>query len=400
MSFISFLLTLHLVITAYLGWRFQWAFGAFFPAPLDRWYVYWPMILLIVAIYPLTHFYFNRHFAHIELPSWFLLTTALLFGFLAIAFTTTLMFDIVALIVRFIKAAQPVTQYIHHHRPIVGLFVLTLIVAQVVYGFYLAHTPRETYFSIHIDKPIHRENNRLRIVHLSDSHILSYTSTESYEKLVNRINALDPDLIVFTGDIVDRSIKPFIDQNFSAIFSRLRSRYGVYAVLGNHEYYGESPTLAAETFRRAGLRTMRDEVLYLEDVGVTLIGRDDRTRGSKRMALVSDQDPLTRTPRASVAELVTLADPATPLIMLDHQPFELDLAATAKIDLQFSGHTHNGQLFPFNLIVAQIFENPWGLLKKGSYHSIVSCGVGTWGPPLRLLSYSEIVVTDITFAER
>jgi|GEM_PF-669704 Predicted phosphohydrolases len=396
MRFILILLLSHLILLVYLGWHCRWAFSSVFPAWLNAWYVYWPLCTLLVLAFPLTHFYINRELVNNALPAAVLLATALLFAFLVIAFTTTLFADVVALIVRLLPVPESVTRFFHN-RPLVGSVVLVLILAQVAYGYYQAHTPRETHFSISVNKENNNHPQRLRVVHLTDAHIISYTSRRLYQELVPRINALEPDIIVYTGDIVDRSIKPFIDKNIPAILAELRPRFGSYAVLGNHEYYGESPTLAAETYRQAGLHVMRDEVLYLEGAGITLIGRDDRTRGSARMEFVQDNDPLIRTPRASLETLMQEADPATPIFVLDHQPFALDEVARAGADIMFSGHTHNGQFFPFNLIVAAIYENPWGLLKKGDFHSIVSCGLGTWGPPVRTMSYSEFVVVDIEF---
>ncbi len=397
MRFIFILLLVQIVLIVYLGYRCKWAFSSLFPKWLNNWYVYWPLFSLIVFAFHITHFFINRQLAQNDLPALLLFFTALLFAFLIVSLTTTFFFELVAFITRLLPAPKIITRFFHN-RPLVGCVVLGLILCQVSYGYYQAHTPRETHFSLTVQKNV-PHHKQLRVIHLTDAHIASYTARGIYEKLVKRLNALKPDLIIFTGDIVDRSVKPFIEKNIGSLLAKLHSRYGVYAVLGNHEYYGESPALAAETYRQAGLHVMRDEVLYLKDAGITLIGRDDRTRGSARMASVHSDDPLIRVPRAPIETLVKQADLSTPVFVLDHQPFSLDQVANTGVDIMFSGHTHNGQFFPFNLVIAAIYENPWGLLKKGNFHSIVSCGLGTWGPPIRLMSHSEFVVVDVNFIQ-
>ncbi|MEH7388549.1 metallophosphoesterase, partial [Bacillus sp. JJ1521] len=101
--------------------------------------------------------------------------------------------------------------------------------------------------------------------------------------------------------------------------------------------------------------------------------------------------------RVEIRNLVSSLDSSKPLIMLDHQPNELDAAEANEIDLILSGHTHRGQVFPGNLITGMLYENDYGILKKGDLHSIVSSGFGTWGPPLRLGTRSEVVLINVEF---
>jgi predicted MPP superfamily phosphohydrolase len=165
--------------------------------------------------------------------------------------------------------------------------------------------------------------------------------------------------------------------------------------MSNHDYFSESPQLNIDAYPRSNMRVLRDEIFYLEELGITLIGRDDWIRGTRQLPPGASPDLTSK--RAPLAALTTHADPMTPWILLDHQPREIDEAIAQKIDLQFSGHTHNGQFFPFNLVVKHLYRNTWGQLTQDAYTLIVSCGFGTWGPPLRLLSYAEIVVADVLF---
>jgi len=101
--------------------------------------------------------------------------------------------------------------------------------------------------------------------------------------------------------------------------------------------------------------------------------------------------------RLTMSELFKVVDTSKPIILLDHQPYDLGVARDQGVDIHLAGHTHRGQLFPANLITDRIYENDWGYLKKGTMHSFVSSGFGTWGPPLRIGSRSEVMVINVSF---
>jgi len=391
-NFIVIALAAQAVLGGYLGWRFHWAFGGVLPSWIMTRYVFWPLVALAVMSFPLA--YFSSRLLSAELPPWLLFSTAILYGTLVIGFATALIVDVLGLIVRWLPFLQPVCGYVRQRPHHLGFLILGLVALQVALGFYRAHTPRETHFSLAIHKPLKNGTAQLRIVQLSDLHIGRYSSATLIQEMVAHVNRLRPDVIVFTGDIVDNSIKPYFDQDMPRILGELKSRYGVYAIMGNHDYFGESPKLNIDAYTRSNIRVLRDEVLHLEEPGITLIGRDDRVRGSR---LPPGASPDVAGRRAPLATLTARADPATPWILLDHQPREIDEAIAQKIDLQFSGHTHGGQFFPINLIVKYLYKDPWKLLAQDGYSLIVSCGFGTWGPPLRFPSYAEIVVADVLF---
>jgi predicted MPP superfamily phosphohydrolase len=391
--FFLIMLTIQATLGAYLGWRFRWAFGAVLPPWLMAWYAFWPLVALIVMSFPLVHF-LSRPLGT-ELPPWLFFATAVLYGALVVGFATVFFADALGLIARRLPFLQTACAYVRQHPHHLGFLILSIIVPQMAWGLYRAHTPHETHFSPTVHKPLKNGATQLRIVHLSDLHISRYSSVALMQEMVSRVNRLQPDIIVFTGDVIDNSIKPYFDQDMPRILGELKSRYGVYAIMSNHDYYGESPELNINAYTRSNMRVLRDEVFYLEEPGITLIGRDDwilETRQLPPSAL-----PNAPGGRASLTALTAHADPSTPWILLDHQPRKIDEAIAQKIDLQFSGHTHNGQFFPINFIVKHLYKKPWGLLTEGTYSLIVSCGFGTWGPPTRFPGYAEIVVADVLF---
>ncbi|MDR0274557.1 MAG: metallophosphoesterase [Burkholderiaceae bacterium] len=392
--FFFIILSVQAIVGAYLGWRFRWAFGGVLPPWLMAWHVFWPLVALAVMSFPLAYFFSRR--LGVELPPWLLYAAAVLYGALAVGFATVWMADVLGLIARRLPFLQTACGYVRQHPQRLGFLILGIVALQVAWGLYNAQMPRETYFSPAVHKPLRNGAKQLRIVQISDLHIGSYSSQALMQEMVARVNRLQPDLIVVTGDIIDNSIKPYFDQDMPRILGALKSRYGVYAIVSNHDYFGESPRLNIDAYTRSNMRVLRDEVLYLEEPGITLIGRDDIVRGSRALPPgVLPDDAAGK--RAPLAALTARADPATPWILLDHQPREIDEAIAQKIDLQFSGHTHGGQFFPINFIVKYLYKNPWGLWAQGNYSLIVTCGFGTWGPPLRFPSYAEIAVADVSF---
>ncbi len=224
----------------------------------------------------------------------------------------------------------------------------------------------------------------LRIAMASDIHLSTVGARPRLEKLVERINALEPDIVLLPGDIVDESMTAEEESRLTAIFRGLRAPLGVFSVLGNHEYYsGLEESLAF--LRASGITVLQDESLRV-GAAFYLLGRKDPTalrRGEVRL-------PLARILEAG------RVDADLPLILLDHQPVRLGEAMEAGIDLEFSGHTHAGQLFPLNLINKRIYEQNWGPLRKGKTQYYVSCGFGTWGPPVRTGSVPEVLLIRVS----
>jgi hypothetical protein len=211
---------------------------------------------------------------------------------------------------------------------------------------------------------------------VSDLHLGAVRGEAFFDRVVDRINALDPDVVLLVGDTFDED-PGHIGRTFVPGVARLRPRHGVYAVTGNHEYYSGLDKARA-LYREAGVVLLEDSSAVVAGA-LVLAGRKDRTAE--------------RAPggRKSVRSLLEGADRSLPVVLLDHQPFHLERVQAAGVDLQVSGHTHHGQMIPFHWITKKVYELSWGTLKKGGTWFVVSCGAGTWGPPVRTGSVSEIL---------
>jgi len=220
---------------------------------------------------------------------------------------------------------------------------------------------------------------------VSDIHLGLVVDNDRLKEMVNRINELDPDIVFLAGDTIDEDVRLFADNKMPEILKELKTKYGVYAVLGNHEYIGGNSKLAVEYLQQAGINVLVDKWIKVNDL-FYVAGRDDlmagRMNGKQRLEL---------------SRLIEGIDYTLPIILLDHQPSNLEEGQINGIDLQLSGHTHNGQFFPNTLISKCVFENSWGYLRKGGCQIIVSAGFGTWGPPIRIGSNSEITDIKISF---
>jgi predicted MPP superfamily phosphohydrolase len=226
----------------------------------------------------------------------------------------------------------------------------------------------------------------LKLVMASDIHLGTLVGRNRLNNLVRTVNGLEPDIVLLVGDVVDEDIEPVVRLNLGEMLQSLKARYGVYAVPGNHEYIGGGENAFAY-LRAHGVTVLRDSMVCI-DSSFLLVGRDDR-----------DGKRFSGGGRKEVAELIAGADTTLPMILMDHQPFAFEKAQQAGVDLQLSGHTHAGQMWPLNYITGAIYEIDHGYLKKGKTHFYVSNGAGSWGPPLRIGNRPEIVQITIHFKD-
>lgn len=224
----------------------------------------------------------------------------------------------------------------------------------------------------------------LKIVMASDIHLGTSITKKQIANLVDEINKQKPDLILLAGDILDEDPQYLIKHQLGSPLKKLSSKYGVWGITGNHEYIGGiSPAL--EYISSLNINILRDKI-ELIDNAFYLAGRDDYSKKS-----------FTKQKRMELNELFQGHNNNLPLIMMDHQPFKLKEAANYPIDLQLSGHTHHGQLFPFQLITKAIYEISMGYGKIKNTHLYVSGGYGIWGPPIRTVSRPEIIIINLKF---
>jgi len=269
-------------------------------------------------------------------------------------------------------------QFSVHTTRLIAAGVAFLITITVILGHINATRTKITTIPLRIHKSVTGEKN-IRIAMVSDIHFGTIINRSWEEKLVRLLQEQNPDLIVFCGDIVDSDIEPVLRHKIGEHLQELTPPFGIYAVLGNHEYIGGIEKTRAY-FKEINLPILADSVATLVN-GIQIVGRNDRSSHKQR--------PLD--------SLMQNIDHTKPIIVLNHQPFNLNESVEQRVDLHLSGHTHDGQLFPFNFITGALFELSWGYLQKENTHFYVSSGFGTWGPNVRVGNRPEIVVLEVEF---
>lgn len=293
-------------------------------------------------------------------------------------------FDIIRLLNHFlhffpgiITGNMPVTRLVTF-----ACCVLVVTVA-LFYGYINARNPVLKTVSLNINKAVPGKNS-LRLVFVSDIHLGSTIGRERLGKMVETINSRNPDLVILGGDVMDEDLMPVIRRNLGEQLKSITSKYGVLAVTGNHEYIGNAEA-AVKYMQEHNIKVLRDTFVVIDGCCV-VAGREDRdiTRFSGKH-------------RKEITGVLEGADISLPVILVDHQPFNLEKAVEAGVDLQLSGHTHDAQMWPFNYMTDAIYEISHGYLQKGKTQFYVSNGAGTWGPPIRIGNKPEIVEFNITF---
>ena len=377
--FLVIALSVYGLVNFYIARR-GWQFLTICPAV--RWLFLSAFILLVLS-YPIGRVLLAR--GGIDLAGPFIKIGSLHLALMLHLFMGVLLVDLVRLadaLFRFLPAALLGSG--GRAGPVLFALVFGAAVLTIAAGAINAAHPKVTGLEIRIDKKA-GELERLTVVMASDLHLGTIIGPKRLGKLVDRINALDPDIVLFPGDLVDESVTDDQEARMSSVMLRLRAPLGVFAVPGNHEFYsGLERNLAC--LRACGIRVLEDEAAEVAGSFV-LIGRRDPSVLKRGEARVGIREIMTR----------EKVDESLPLILLDHQPLRLEEAEAAGIDLQLSGHTHAGQLFPLNIINQRVWELHRGYLRKGKTHYYVTPGLGTWGPPVRTGSRPEIVRIVLVF---
>jgi len=256
-------------------------------------------------------------------------------------------------------------------------FAITLLV--IFYGLFEARQIRIEHIIIQTKK-IAPEVGKARIVQISDVHLGLIIGEERIKLIVKTVRGTEPDILVSTGDLVDVQLNNIDD--LAELFQEIYTPYGKFAVTGNHEFYAGIDR-ALEFTKKAGFKILSNEVVHIPEI-VTIAGVNDEAVRSWRK---SDNVP--------EEKLCTKIDNSLYTILLKHRPLPY-AGSICVYDLQLSGHTHKGQIFPFFLITKLFFKQYAGYyrLNNGSF-LYVNRGTGTWGPPIRFLAPPEITVIDI-----
>lgn len=263
--------------------------------------------------------------------------------------------------------------------------IVTIIVISV--GYFCCYHVFRTDYALTTHKDLGTE--KLRIVGWGDSHLGNTVGADNFDEIIARINAENPDMVVIVGDYIDDDSPKEDMEKCTAMLKDLKTRYGVYCILGNHDIgyydaerkgYGEKELI--EALQASNVTVLSDEVLKIND-HITLIGRED----------------IKNTDRHSIDDLMAETDAATYIIDLNHRPDDYANEAAAEVDLVLSGHTHGGQFFPASLFrsgpLTFVNDRNYGWERRGHTDFIVTSGLSDWNLKFKTGAISEYFVVDV-----
>ncbi|RGG53561.1 metallophosphoesterase [Ruminococcus sp.] len=282
----------------------------------------------------------------------------------------------------------------------IGSVVVACAVATCLYGIFNARNIKVNEYSVTVNKSCGSDKH-LKAVLVADLHMGYAIGVDHITNMVKKINEQNADIVIIAGDIFDNSYDGMDDpEGIKAQLKSIKSKYGVYAVYGNHDI--DEKILMGFTFDWGGKQLNSEKMTnFIKECDIKLIN-DESVLINDEFYLVGRRDtdkPGTEDgTRAEISELTKDLDKTKPIFVLSHEPDELQKTADAGADIDFSGHTHDGQLFPGNLTIGLFWENPCGMIKKDNMYSIVTSGVGVYGTFMRVGTDAEICSVDIDFA--
>ncbi len=321
-------------------------------------------------------------------------------GVLLYVILTVLIADGIRQVIR--KSKNIKEEYILSKRVfvIVGTVCIVIISTISIWGAINARIIRTTEYEVTINKKV-KNMKKLKIALVADLHMGYNIGVPQITKMVKKINEQNPDVVVIAGDIFDNEYEALDNpKKLAQTLKKIKSKYGVYATYGNHDI--NEKILAGFTFSKKGekkesdirmdqllakanIDLLRDEEVLIKD-SFYLYGRPDYRRPGRGITI-----------RKTPKEITENLDKRKPIIVIDHEPSELQELADAGVDMDLCGHTHDGQLFPGNLTTALVWENSYGYLKKDNMHNIVTSGVGLFGPNMRVGTIAEVAIINVKF---
>ncbi len=314
-------------------------------------------------------------FTHYNMPDLFIFVSDMILALFIYIVLFYLFTDFIKVIFKLLN-----TPFINHHLQ--GLISVIMAVIICLLGYLNSHLTKINEFTINLNKTVYTP---FTFAAVADIHIGSDMTSTRLGKEIQRINRLKPDFVLIAGDIIDNNIHDFTEEYIEE-FKKLEAPLGVYVVFGNHEYYSGMQKDVLSVFNKAGFKTLIDDVAYIPEKEIYIIGRD-----SLRHTNSSNNE------RADIETLYSRIDDKTkPVIILDHITKSSQDGREINADIQISGHTHDGQFFPVNLIVKKMYELSHGMKKYDGFHYFVTSGLGLWGPPVRVGTDSEIMLIHVT----
>lgn len=282
---------------------------------------------------------------------------------------------------------------------IAGSAIMILVVAMSTYGILHAQKLRKTVYEINVSKD-GGVIQQLNVVLISDLHLGYNVGVRQMERMVAMVNEMQPDIVCIAGDIFDNDYDALDNpEKLKQLLRSIQTKYGVYACYGNHDIKESllggfqvthsnkkvSDDRMDQFLKDSNIRLLSDETVLIDN-SFYLMGRLDYKNPGK-----------TADVRKTPEQMTVALDKSKPILAMDHEPAELQEMADAGVDVDLSGHTHDGQIFPGNLTIHFFWENAWGHIQKDQMHSIVTSGVGLWGPNMRVGTDAEVVQVLVNF---
>lgn len=391
-----FLLPFYLGVSSYMMFRFfYWMKHCNHRFNWLRFKVPFAVVYLFMALSPVIAFLLPKSAVAIVIRR----ISTYWIGIMLYSLLYVVLFDLLRLIAKHMKLKNTLL-FSRGSVISIGSVVVACAVVTCLYGIFNARNIKVNEYSVTVNKSCGSDKH-LKAVLVADLHMGYAIGVDHITNMVEKINQQDADIVIIAGDIFDNSYDGMDDpEGIKAQLKSIKSKYGVYAVYGNHDI--DEKILMGFTFDWGGKQLHNEKMTnFMKECNIKLIN-DESVLINDEFYLVGRRDtdkPGTEDgTRAEVSELTKDLDKTKPIFVLSHEPDELQKTADAGADIDFSGHTHDGQLFPGNLTIGLFWENPCGMIKKDNMYSIVTSGVGVYGTFMRVGTDAEICSVDIDFA--
>lgn len=295
-----------------------------------------------------------------------------------------LFLDLIAFVDKKVDFLPNFLKYKKDNKAIITVVVIIVIMALGIFGSFQAKNILLREYTVETSKKL-KQNYTIALI--SDIHLSYQIGYNELQKMIDLVNEQNPDYIFIAGDFFDGDWRTFYEEDINSLLKEFKARKATYMVLGNHEEFLNNKNILKPLFGASGIEILSDESILLND-DLLLVGRKDISEDRKRYGDNS---------RLNLEELLKGANPEVFTILMDHSPLDIYKAADLGVNLQVSGHTHQGQMYPLGIITERYYPFDYGHLIIDNYNLIATSGAGTWGPPVRIGTQSEVVKINIKY---